>query len=98
MWSIVETYSDIVIITDDDPDTENRLSIINQIQKWFTKKTLWKDLFIIPERKLAITFATKLAQEWDLLMFAGKGHETVQYTNFEKRKRSDKEEILSNIG
>jgi UDP-N-acetylmuramyl tripeptide synthase len=33
MGQIASEYSDIIIITDDDPDTENRLQIINQIQK-----------------------------------------------------------------
>jgi UDP-N-acetylmuramoyl-L-alanyl-D-glutamate--2,6-diaminopimelate ligase len=34
MGQIATDYSDIVIITDDDADTENRLQIIDQIQKW----------------------------------------------------------------
>jgi UDP-N-acetylmuramyl tripeptide synthase len=33
MGQIASEFSDIIIITDDDPDTENRLQIINQIQK-----------------------------------------------------------------
>jgi UDP-N-acetylmuramyl tripeptide synthase len=33
MGQIAADYSDIVIITDDDADTENRLQIIDQIQK-----------------------------------------------------------------
>jgi UDP-N-acetylmuramyl tripeptide synthase len=56
-----------------------------------------KNLFIIPERKLAITFACEIAQPGDMIMFAGKGHETVQYTNFGKRTWSDREEILKNL-
>jgi UDP-N-acetylmuramyl tripeptide synthase len=57
------------------------------------KRVLWKDFFIIPERKLAIKFALEIAQKWDVMMFAGKWHETVQLTNLGKRKWSDKEEI-----
>jgi UDP-N-acetylmuramyl tripeptide synthase len=33
MGDIAVRYSDIVIFTDDDPDTENRLSILNQLSK-----------------------------------------------------------------
>lgn len=98
MGEIAAQYSDILIATDDDPDTENRLTILGQLTKAIRNKTLGKDLFIIPERSLAIKFACEIAQPGDLLMFAGKGHETVQLTNFGKRKRSDKQEILKHIG
>ena len=98
MWAIADQYSDILIATDDDPDTENRLEIIEQLTMNVKNKTLGKNLFIIPERTLAIKFACKIAQPGDVLMFAGKGHETIQLTNFGKRKWSDKEEIKKNLG
>ena len=97
MGQIAADYSDIVIITDDDPDTENRLKIIDQIQKGITTKTLGKDLFIIPERTLAIEFATNIAQPGDILMFAGKGHESIQFTNTGKRPWSDFEEVKKRL-
>jgi UDP-N-acetylmuramoyl-L-alanyl-D-glutamate--2,6-diaminopimelate ligase len=59
---------------------------------------LGKDFFIIPERKLAIKFALENAQPWDVVMFAGKGHETVQLTNLGRRKWSDMEEIENRNG
>jgi len=46
---------------------------------------------------LAIKFATEIAKPGDVLMFAGKGHEAVQLTNFGKRKWSDKEEVMKNL-
>ena len=97
MWEIADKYSDILIATDDDFDTENRLEILEQLTMNIKNKHLGKDLFIIPERTLAIKFACELAQPGDVLMFAGKWHETVQLTNFGKRPRSDKEEILKNL-
>lgn len=97
MWQIAANYSDIIIVTDDDPDTENRIKIVDQIQKWIKNKTLGKDLFIIPERTLAIKFATNIAKPNDILMFAGKGHESVQYTNTGKRPWSDFEEVKKNL-
>ena len=93
MGQIVSDYADIMIITDDDPDTENRRSIIKEVGGNLSKRTLGKDLFIIPERRLAIKLATELAQAGDTLMFAGKGHESVQYTNIRKRPRSDADEV-----
>lgn len=98
MGEIADTYSDILIATDDDPDTENRLEILEQLTMNVKNKQQGKNLFIIPERTLAIKFACELAKPGDVLMFAGKGHETVQLTNFGKRKWSDKEEIRKNLG
>ncbi|MFA6255896.1 MAG: UDP-N-acetylmuramoyl-L-alanyl-D-glutamate--2,6-diaminopimelate ligase [Candidatus Absconditabacterales bacterium] len=96
MGEIADQYSDILIATDDDPDTENRLDILGQLTMNVKNKTLGKNLFIIPERTLAIKFACEIAKEGDIVMLAGKGHETVQLTNFGKRKWSDKEEVMKN--
>ncbi len=98
MWEIADQYSDILIVTDDDPDTENRLEILEQLTMNVKNKLLGKNLFIIPERTLAIKFACEIAQPGDVVMLAGKGHETVQLTNFGKRKWSDKEEVMKNLG
>jgi len=68
----VDDFSDIIIATDDDPDTENRFTILQELTQNIKKKVLGKDFFIIPERKLAIKFALKKAQAGDVVMFAGK--------------------------
>ena len=98
MWEIAVKYADIVIFTDDDPDTENRLSILNQLSKsiqnkWYPSK---KKVFIIPERKYALQFATEIANKWDTVVSCWKWHEQVQLTNFWKRKRNDKK-VLTEI-
>jgi len=98
MWDIAVKYSDVIIFTDDDPDTENRLSILNQLSKsiqerWYSNK---KKVFIIPERKYALQFATEIAKKGDIVVSCGKWHEQVQLTNFWKRKRNDKK-VLSDI-
>lgn len=61
MGEIADRYSDILIATDDDPDTENRLEIIEQLTM-NVKKIQGKDFFIIPERTLAIKFACEISQ------------------------------------
>ena len=98
MWDIAVKYADVIIFTDDDPDTENRLSILNQLsktiqEKWYSNK---KKVFIIPERKYALHFATEIAKKWDVVVSCWKWHEQVQLTNFWKRKRNDKR-ILTDI-
>ena len=93
MWEIAVKYSDVVIFTDDDPDTENRLSILNQLskiiqEKWYPAK--------IPERRYALQFATEIAKKWDIVVSCWKWHEQVQLTNFWKRKWNDKK-VLTKI-
>ena len=95
MWSIVDQFSDLMILTDDDPDTEPRQQILDQVAKWIKRK-LWDDFWIMPDRELAIELAYWLAQKWDIILIAGKWHETVQLTNLWKRHYSDIE-TLENI-
>lgn len=94
MWSIWRNFADIVIATDDDPDTENRIKILKQLtQDISTNSENKKELYIIPEREFAIKFATQIAQPWDIVMLAGKWHEPIQWTNFGTRKWNDKTEL-----
>ena len=97
MWEIAGQYSDILIATDDDPSSENRLEILDQLTSQIQTKLFsqGKELFIIPERLYAIKLARDLAKPWDIVLIAGKGHEKVQLTNFGKRERSDQVVVKS---
>jgi len=79
-------------VTDDDPDTENRNQIINQIVGGIAR-TEEEGLFIIPEREAAIARVVALAEDGDIVLLAGKGHETVQWTNKGHRPWSDRKEL-----
>jgi len=92
MWAIVDRMADVLIATDDDPDTENRLDILAQLVKNVQRT---QDFFVIPAREKAIAFAVDNAGPGDIVLLAGKWHETVQRTNFGHRPWSDKEELLS---
>lgn len=96
MWKIASNYANVIVATDDDPDTENRVWILKQLTQeipnnWKIKK------YIIPERKLAIKFVAKISKPWDIVVLAWKWHEPIQWTNFWTRKRSDKEELMKNF-
>ena len=95
MWELAWKFSDIAICTDDDPDTENRLSILNELSKPIQERFLapWKMSYIIPERRYAIKFATEIAKPGDIILLAGKWHEKVQLTNYWKRDWSDYAEL-----
>ena len=82
---IAAAYSDIIILTDEDPRGEKPMDILKEIEKGvFEKdKTLGKrvsfkreeNLFLIPDRFAAIRKALSLAQDNDLVLLLGKGHE-----------------------
>ncbi|CUR53646.1 UDP-N-acetylmuramoyl-L-alanyl-D-glutamate--2,6-diaminopimelateligase [Serratia symbiotica] len=75
MGSIAEKYSDLIIITDDNPRTEKSKNIINDI---LSGLHISKYVFIIPNRIKAINYAITKAQEKDFILIAGKGHESYQ--------------------
>ena len=96
MWEIADKYSDIVILTDDDPDKEDRFKIIQQVQDGIKRK-MWDDFWIIPERPQAVKLAYDIAKKWDIVLIAGKWHETVQLTNHWKVHYSDIETVKNLI-
>jgi UDP-N-acetylmuramoyl-L-alanyl-D-glutamate--2,6-diaminopimelate ligase len=84
--------SDKVILTSDNPRTENPAQIIKDMEAGvaapFRKKVL-----SIENRREAIKTAAMLAQPGDIILIAGKGHENYQEVNGVKTHFDDKEEI-----
>jgi UDP-N-acetylmuramoyl-L-alanyl-D-glutamate--2,6-diaminopimelate ligase len=75
MAQVAEEYSDIVIITSDNPRGEDPEEIARQIMRGFSKP----DSFLVElDRREAIAHAISLATERDIILIAGKGHETHQ--------------------
>lgn len=68
-------YSDAAIITDDNPRYENPNQIIREI---IGDNNLWKPWWIIRDRKKAIHSILLLSDKDDIVLIAGKGHETYQ--------------------
>lgn len=76
MGEIAARLSDFVIVTSDNPRTENPSDIIKDILKGM-KDT--KTPYVVIENRIeAIRFAIKNAQSGDIIILAGKGHETYQ--------------------
>ena len=76
MGSIAARYSDYVVITSDNPRSENPGKIIEDILVGLDGTiTPYK---VIENRIEAIRFAIKNAQAGDIIILAGKGHETYQ--------------------
>ena len=89
MGRIAEKYSDITVITSDNPRTENPLEIIEEI-----KVGLQQENHIIePDRAKAIEIAVQNAKKDDIILIAGKGHETYQIIGREKVHFDDREAV-----
>ncbi len=76
MGKIADRYADLIVIADEDPGEENRLQIIAEVREG-VKRQLGDRLYVIPDRSLAIKFITEIVEPGDIVMLAGKGHETV---------------------
>lgn len=76
MGEIAAALSDLVIATSDNPRTENPLDILKEIEAGLRKGPA--PYQVIPDRRRAIESAVAMAQEGDVVVVAGKGHEDYQ--------------------
>lgn len=92
MAKVALKYSDKLIITSDNPRTEDPLAIIKDMEAGVSidKK---KKSFSISDRKEAIRAACHLAQPGDIVLIAGKGHEKYQEINGVRHHFDDREEL-----
>ncbi|MDR0589074.1 MAG: UDP-N-acetylmuramoyl-L-alanyl-D-glutamate--2,6-diaminopimelate ligase [Spirochaetaceae bacterium] len=72
---IASQWSDLLILTDEDPRKEIPLAILEEIAAGCPGRQRGEDLFLIPDRPAAIRKALSLARPGDLLLLLGKGHE-----------------------
>ncbi|EPJ46084.1 MAG: hypothetical protein OFPI_35270 [Osedax symbiont Rs2] len=75
MAKVAQRFADSVIVTSDNPRTEEPLQIIDMITAGFTKGAAYT---VISDRKAAIVAAINCAVVGDLVLVAGKGHEDYQ--------------------
>ena len=94
MGEISGNTADFTIITSDNPRTEKPEKIVEQIEEG-TKKTKGKYTVIV-DRVEAIKYAINMANKNDIIVLAGKGHETYQEINGEKHP-FDEREIIRKI-
>jgi len=99
MWQIVSSYSDKIILTQDDDYTEPTEDIIKDILPWIGRWE-WENFWIIPDRKEAIRAAIIWAEKDDIILIFWKWDEHVMVTNQWHVEWHDKtivEEILKGI-
>ena len=93
MAKVVEQFADFIIVTSDNPRTENPDDIITQIIAGFANPGS-ANIKVEPDRKKAIAFAIQSARKNDVVLIAGKGHENYQIIGKQKFDFSDKQVAL----
>ena len=74
-------WADYSILTSDNPDFEDPLQILREIDSHMAPDALYT---LIPDRAEAIRKAVAMAEEGDIVLFAGKGHENYQLIRGQK--------------
>ncbi len=92
MGKVATQKSTLAIITSDNPRTEDPSQIIKEIEAGVEAQNFSK-YTTIPDRKEAIKMAIKFAEPRDIVLVAGKGHETYQEINGVRHHFDDKEVI-----
>lgn len=92
MGRIASQLSTQVLVTSDNPRNENPQTIIAEIEAGIEPQNLRKSISIL-DREQAIKAATKLAKKGDIILIAGKGHETYQEIQGVKSHFDDYEQI-----
>lgn len=88
MGNIASSLSNQVVFTSDNPRSEDPDEIIKEVEAGVRPENYKKTISIV-DRKQAIKTACKLAQQGDIILVAGKGHETYQIVGDQKSDFDD---------
>ena len=91
MGNIADVNADIVVVTSDNPRSEDPQLIISDILAGI-KSVNTKRIFVEPDRRTAISMLKNIAKENDVVLLAGKGHEDYQILKNETIHFDDREE------
>lgn len=94
MARIALFYSDIVVLTSDNPRFEDPEAILDDMEKGIQTQAEQNKVLRIVDRRTAIQTAVKIAQPNDIILIAGKGHETYQEIKGIKYPFDDKRVLL----
>ena len=95
MGRIAAALADFVIVTSDNPRTEDPEAIIEEILTGMADTTT--PYAVVPNRIEAIHYAMDHARPGDVIILAGKGHETYQIIGHEKRHLDEREVVADHI-
>ena len=92
MAQIAAKFSDKVILTSDNPRTEDPLQILRDMEAGVSKSN-YKKTLTVADRREAIKTACSVAKKADIILIAGKGHETYQEIDGVRHPFDDKEVV-----
>ena len=95
MGEIGVKLSDIAIITSDNPRTEDPMAIIEDILAGVKKE--YGEYIVMEDRRAAIRYAMDIAEKDDIIVLAGKGHETYQDIGGHKYHLDEREEVAAHL-
>ena len=95
MGKIAADLADLVVVTSDNPRTEDPMAIIDQILVGIPKDQT--PTTVIENRRQAIRWAMDNAKAGDVIVLAGKGHETYQEIGHEKFHLDEREEVAAHL-
>ena len=87
-------YSDIVVLTSDNPRTEDPMAILREVEvgvRDALQRQSGVEYHLVPDRREAIGTAVRLARTGDIVLIAGKGHEDYQIIGTKKHHFDDRE-------
>ena len=96
MAKVACSKSDMVILTSDNPRSENPATILEDMEKGVPESDSQKVL-VISDRKQAIKTACKFAETGAIILVAGKGHEKYQEIKGEKFPFDDKQTLINEL-
>ncbi len=97
MGKIADDNADIVVVTSDNPRSEDPQLIISDILAGI-KSVSTQRIFVEPDRRTAITMLKKIAKQNDVVVLAGKGHEDYQILKDKTIHFDDREEARKVFG
>lgn len=92
MAKVAESYADFIVVTDDNPRAESSEQIISDIETGFSADA---DYRVIPDRGDAIVKTLQSCDRSDVLLIAGKGHESYQEIDGHRQPFSDQDTVLN---
>jgi UDP-N-acetylmuramoyl-L-alanyl-D-glutamate--2,6-diaminopimelate ligase len=95
MGRVAAEYADFTVITSDNPRTEAPMEIIRAIEAGFLQAGHSSRYCVIEDRTAAIYEAVSRARRGDIVIIAGKGHETYQILGHERRPFDDRQVALA---
>jgi len=87
-------YSDVVVLTSDNPRTEDPMAILREVEvgvRQALQSRSHVEYHLVPDRREAIGMAVRLARTGDIVLIAGKGHEDYQIVGTKKVYFDDRE-------